>query len=224
MKSIYVVSDSGVPRALTLVTTQAIMRTLELAGLSGQTTVKEFQNWRQLNYRDNLGELAPHMSIDWYVEQVRKVSREGQLFAQAFFPLWMSEPWQKSEPHYEVTLVSEDIYDVGLNFCFGITFPGVGMVLSTRRFQDALDKYGQTECFRTLALHETGHLFGLVSRQRPGAVELLGSHCANKCVMRQGLTLNAFVDFTNNRLQDSKNEFCSECLTEIRRFGQEIKK
>jgi len=61
-------------------------------------------------------------------------------------------------------IVSDDLYVAGMNFVFGLAYPGKAAVLSTYRL-DSLDLVNKE------AIHEMGHVFGL-------------QHCTNDCVMQ----------------------------------------
>jgi archaemetzincin len=84
-------------------------------------------------------------------------------------------------------LVSDDLYVEGMNFVFGVAYPGKAAVLSTHRLPTV-------ELIVKEAIHEMGHVFGL-------------AHCTNECVMQ----------FSNSlaEAQAKPGTLCARCRARI---------
>ncbi len=109
-------------------------------------------------------------------------------------------------------ITEQDLYAVGLNWCFGSYFPdiygGKHLVISTYRT-------GTGPLLTHLATHELGHMFGVAYRGRRNTEENLGSHCTNFCVMEQRLTVDKMKEHAR-KLALRGLTFCSECQTDLR--------
>ncbi|MHA1616405.1 MAG: archaemetzincin family Zn-dependent metalloprotease [Candidatus Njordarchaeales archaeon] len=91
-----------------------------------------------------------------------------------------------------------DIYVLGLNFVFGVAFPGQGCVISTFRLKISADKNLYINRLAKTVRHELGHVFGL-------------RHCENPCVMR----------FANSlyELDLKSSNFCPTCREKLMKLG-----
>ena len=126
-----------------------------------------------------------------------------------------------SSNQYTAILTGEDINSSGgsYNFLLGLTLPGMGAIISTKRFED-LDSYTEKECIKTGTMHETGHIFNTPnSFTRKDLENNIGEHCKNKCVMRQGIIVpEDWIKMTRDRLEDKP--FCDSCENDLRNhFG-----
>lgn len=104
--------------------------------------------------------------------------------------------WRTGPERYLLGITTDDIYMSGLNFLFGLADPrrGVGVV-SMARLASTDDALVRQRLLKE-ALHETGHLLGLL-------------HCQNACVMRYSVSLQdvdakpaAFCGRCRQHLQD----------------------
>ena len=219
MKPIYLVIQEGVVADMASVALDGINAVVREAQANVQ--VKNFGVWRHKDWIDmNTGALLPYMSVDWYVEQGRKASRnKRQLYINPISYALISEPWQKAQPHWDVTVMKDDLYDDGCNFIIGGAIPYHNFVISTYRFRD-LDEFWRRECFKTSVMHELGHVFGLPNDRQDGTIEQsLGGHCTNRFIMRQGLVVpRDWLVLTRDRLEHGS--FCSTCLSELHQFFQ----
>lgn len=198
---------------------RGIREVLRFAGRERQIVVRDFGVWQTPRALRG-GRLQPFQSIGWYVlRSVRASARVGQCNATQILRDMREEPWQRDEPHYDVFLSTDDMYDGsdGNNFSIGLTAPGFGSVISAARFTDVVNAAIRTEYVQTAVMHEVGHLFGLVSlRRQRNVVESLGLHCTNRCIMRQGLSVPDWYQMTLDRL--SGRPFCEQCRRELQLF------
>ncbi len=161
--------------------------------------------------------LAPDAPIEKYVEKARRESeRSRQFSAFALLKNVHDEPWMP-RLHYDVVVVRDDVYAGSCHFVVGLSVRGVGSVISVARFRE-LASPQREECIKTVAMHEIGHVFGLISRRRRAAVDVrLGRHCANRCIMRQGLRVpDDWIAMTNDRLHG--DALCARCVCDLREF------
>ena len=111
-------------------------------------------------------------------------------------------------------LTEYDLYDNGLNWCFGSVIPdikgGSHLVMSTYRIKDL-------KTIAHVATHEFGHMFGAASEGRRNTEENLGSHCTNLCIMQQKLSVPEMTNHAN-QLSNRKNKFCYDCEQELRNY------
>jgi predicted Zn-dependent protease len=190
---------------------------LRIAGVERHVEVHNFGVWRSPNWLEGTS-LTNWNSVDWYVAHAQQASRnKHQLHGGHLLKLLYNEPWQEVKPHYDIVVTHRDIYDDDCSFCIGLAVQGLGTVISTNRFLE-LDTRSQRECIITEAMHEVGHVFGLIPDNRTDNVVMsLGLHCTNRCIMRQGLDVpHDWLKITNDRLKG--HEFCPTCRRDLARF------
>lgn len=217
IRPVYVMCEAGVDDFQLEAITAGISEVLHLAGVSPRVLVTSFGVWRQQNWQDK-GGLLPYSSIDWYIANAKKYSeKSGQLSGDAIMRDLQTEPWQKMQPHYDVVVLSSDMYSEGTNFVIGLAISGLGTVVSVARFR-SLDRDLQSECLKTEVIHELGHVFGLPREDRlENVAESLGKHCTNLCTMRQGLEVpKDWIRMTSDRL--ALGAFCSQCRQDLQGF------
>ena len=180
--------------------------------------------------------------------ELPSVSEKSQLDAEAIMGLINYEFIQKRKYKYALYIVSEDMYSGKEENCFLVGASNFlrPAIVSTYRFsQDVIqmnldemssDKKlqrfvsntGSTgtkvaelvriECIKTVAMHELGHVFGLVPETQTEDVEdIYGYHCKKKCVMRQGLSVPSdWIGHTLDRIESAV--FCPRCLGLLKDF------
>jgi len=123
---------------------------------------------------------------------------------------------------YTAILTGEDINssDGSYNFLIGLALPGIGTLISTKRFEGIDDIYTRNECIKTEVMHEIGHVFGAPNPSRKDLEDNIGNHCRNKCVMRQGVRVPIdWIKITRDRLETGK-PYCDSCEEDLRKhFG-----
>ena len=165
----------------------------------------------------------PYMSLDWYQAQA------GLRFDRGYGPqvdgsrmLYMSldEIWQEKQPHLEAMIVDRDANmqqnEGYINYCFAVTMPQFGFVLSTARFA-SLPERDRFAVIRRTAAHEFGHVLGLVERDY-NYEDSLGRHCRGEkgpCLMRQGLSLDVWLRQYKEEVKTGQ-ELCPDCLDDLK--------
>ncbi len=106
------------------------------------------------------------------------------------------------------------------NFILGATTPGCVSSISTYRFKnsDSLDPFMKRESFKSVVYHELGHLFGATDEfRRDDLVDRLGKHCGDMDIMRQGVSVSEWVDYTEDRLE-SGTVYCDSCKKSMKDY------
>ena len=149
-------------------------------------------------------------SFDWYLQQAFDSSR-GQISSEKLWDLFLKEPFQKTQRHYELAVLDTDIFTSGTNFVYGVTRPQIfnnggiisdgqgehfrvsGLLQSTHRMKEGF--FSWQKYFQGILIHEMGHFFGLASTQNPnylgyndpraqGYLDI--NHCDDRsCIMEQ---------------------------------------
>lgn len=220
-KPVYLMSESDLHPLVIKKGLEGINEVIAITKHPSLLSLKNFGTWRNDGWKIG-NSLTKYNSVDWYIAFAQDNSRKANQISSTHLQYALhNEPWQKNEQHYDIVFLKADIgdNDPNLNFMCGFAVPRHMAIASTARFTElALEE--QAECFKTLVIHEVGHMFGLPGDRRTSHVtHSLGKHCTNrKCVMRQGLTVpHDWINLTNDRLSVN-TPFCTECLSEFPKF------
>jgi predicted Zn-dependent protease len=214
-------TEPGVPPSHSNAVLEGLAEILNLAHVGNDMQVKNFGVWRNHNWLSN-NTLLDYQSVDWYIGYALDKSR-NQLHCGKLMEALVTEPWQEAEPHLDVLVLKSDLYDTGKNavsWCFGYGIEGYMAISSVNRFQKWLpnDLALQVECFKTIVMHEVGHMLGLPNSNRRDIEDNLGWHCINNnCIMRQGLNIQAWIRITEDRLR-SDTPLCPHCQQDLRNY------
>jgi len=188
------------------------------------------QNWRsnQATYNEN-GHIIyrPHESIDWYIMRAQLKAREQgrwnetrkQLSIDQLCHDLSKDPYREKYPQLSILLLKHDLYGTQsngqlLNYCLGVGMEYKFCIVSAARFIDN-DGRLNTEAFKTVLMHEFGHVLGLTESGRANTEENLGSHCLDElCIMRQRVN-GDFTDVTQARLFAKAKgipPICDDCI------------
>ena len=184
-----------------------------------KTKLHFFGNWKEDGHRDLNGLLIPHKSTQWQVESKWNASR-SQVKADGVAYEMFQDPFQVTNPHWEVIFTNKDLYITKTSFVIGVAQPDLGTLVSLKRLEAIRDEKLRRETQKTEIYHEVGHIFGLPSGRR-GDSKLeysLGAHCKSPgCSMKQGMQVPTdWVNFTTERLKAGGNPFCEECITDLK--------
>ena len=172
-----------------------------------------------------------YSSADWYVDQAKEyvtrwITASGeiidhlQLDADSIVDRLGEEPWQRSDPHIDIMMVSKELmaFDHGhpLNIVF-VLADGRVTVQSVARYR-GLPPRDRYLAIQAVIWHELGHILGMAGDLRRSHTEYnLGPHCTNYCVMRQGLSVEEWVQHA--RQATGRNRiYCPQCLADARRY------
>ncbi len=161
------------------------------------TAIRPFGTW----YLPSVPRGSPYWGTTWYVETSYDALRQ-QVVGARFLDLVREEPWQKSNPHWDVALIDRDLIDtVGdsddgrREFVLGATVPELAAVLSVHRIRGLVRSEQRELALRRVVYHYFGQVLGLPSRSRKVEVERIGRqrYCTNTCVMRYAPTVEQVV-------------------------------
>lgn len=211
---LYVMWSSDVPQPEAEAAFDGVVDVVNASGQRRDIVVLGSKLWSNGDYS----------SADWYLEEAirrqREVRNRGhglQINVNNLTQQFYEEPWQES-PHWEVSVVNNDLYADGTNFVFGVTQPDfAASVQSVRRLIDSIPAGDlRASMVRRLLRHEVGHMFGLPSWDRRNTEEKLGTHCTNVCTMRQGMSIPEWAQLTQQEVRNNVH-FCGDCLQDLAR-------
>jgi len=199
----------------------AIVDLFLTAGVEEIPPVTDYGCWRHPHYMDGQGYMVPYLSVKWYIEHAREVTRH-RVNAQAMMAAFRNEPWRRKDAlgdHYDVLLLDEPIFDPAEEEHFGLTstpgyaVSGVAAVISTYDI-DRPDRVVYS-LLKTLAMREMAHAFGAPGLRRE-AIELAPRvACTNPCILGPCLRMPEDLErLTDVRLAGPP--FCDLCLAELR--------
>jgi hypothetical protein len=190
-------------------------------GLNALPPMFDYGCWRHPHYMDDQGYMVPYLSVKWYIEHAREVTRR-RLNAQAIMAAFRKEPWRSKEmlgDHYDVLLVDQPLFDpaeeehFGLASTPGYAVNGIAAILSTHDI-DRLDRVGYS-LLKTLALRELAHAFGAPGLRREAIEMTPRISCTNPCVLGPCVKLPDELErLTDLRLAGPP--FCDLCVAELR--------
>ncbi|MBI4980748.1 hypothetical protein HZC30_04305 [Candidatus Woesearchaeota archaeon] len=190
---------------------------------------------RTEDYRNADGSLKPYKSVDWYRTRGGDWKKKtGELNADAILSalcertprkggLW--SPRGSREP-YKILVVQDKLYSPkNERYVNGIAQEWKGAIITSLGARK-LVKERFSQYFRHLAMHEMGHVLGLVPKERTEEAVDNGctrNHCTNSCAMRNGSLMEKGL--LNGFLTPDKNTYpdylCSRCQEDLRGYFQD---
>jgi len=167
---------------------------------------------------------GPHESVGWYIKNAKKRAitegRMNQISTDQYMEDMASDPWVKKIPQWQILITKQDLYGHGVNWCLGRSEEDQGCIVSTARF--LRENEFDLEDFKTVLMHEFGHIISLTNEQRVHTEEQAGPHCTNTgCIMQQRMDGN-FKDITQIRLAAKRlyglPPICQDCINEGNKF------
>ncbi len=162
--------------------------------------IRPFGNWILSDTNPN-GEYA---SLQWYLDTAQD-PKTMILHADRFLDLVLHEPWQRSNPHYDLALVHLPLTDRSARPLPGKAIRGQAAVISLHDIQTIQNDWTRLALVRRLTLHFVGQVL---------AVPIIEPHGAAACVMRPAHTLPALLALAQQEL-DADVSFCESCRQEI---------
>lgn len=172
-----------------------------------------YGNWHERDFLLPDGTLKPHASIQWQLQSKFEASR-NQIMADSVVDQMYLDPFQLTNPHWEVIFTNRDLTFREANFVIGAAQPDLGTIISLARLGSIEDPNMRTECIRTEIFHEFGHVLNLPDVTRQRNIEYaLGAHCTNNgCSMRQGMRVPLdWINLTRERMSIGGQPFCGDC-------------
>ena len=182
-------------------------------------TIRPFGTW----YIPTVPEGTPYWGTRWYVDSSFDSSRQ-QVIGERFLELVRDEPWQKSNPHWDVAIIDRDLVDrvrapvdeTRQPFALATTVPELGTVLSVHRLRGLVRPEHRQLALRRLVLNHFGQVLGLPSRSRRSGIEVVDSHrfCANQCILRPVTSVEHLVRVAERERGDSVS-LCAQCRRDV---------
>jgi len=212
MKIIHFLTAPGVKIELTHPIYKAFTDLLENLDIRDHFEIHDKGTWRESHYLDH-GNLRPHMSVDWMLDIAyrERIHKDSLNLNTAYLISNLQRYAMTQRISYSVLITDKRTIHPQIGLTFGATARYYCSVFSID-FARSNSEHDQ-EALYNLALHEFGHLFGLIlDTSRP---ELKHSHCTDSaCVMAPYLV--------NKRLNGCKS-FCQTCLRELQEFVDHVK-
>lgn len=225
MKSVSIMWTQGVETTEAQLVIVAVRDFLRLvysighrAGLAlPPTTIRPFGTWEIPSKPEG----SPYQGTHWYVDNSFDPLLQ-QVSGARFLELVRDEPWQKSNPHWDVAVIDRDLTAdaaspaIDREFALGTSAPELGTVLSVYRLRGLVRPEQRGRALRWLVLHQFGAVLGLPSRSRQSAVEEVGARrfCANHCVMHHTATVEQLVRAAEREPND-RVVLCDQCRRDI---------
>ena len=172
-KFIWLMHENGVDSHSIRGVRAGMKRFLSIAGVEDRFVPRYLGVYRETPHRLVTGELLPHQSIDWYVQEAATHSYDphGTLNADTFLNWFMKE----HPDDWVIAVVTQDIYyqmpgetPDGVE---GLASHDVGVVLSTAEHGELTRPQRQLVMMLN-TIHELGHVAGIMR------------HCGADCVMK----------------------------------------
>jgi len=164
----------------------------------------------------------PYWGTQWYIDRAYD-AESNTLVAPLFLELVRHEPWQQSDPHYDLALVAQPMtaYHPRLvpeetrGTCLSASIPGLAGIVSTAPLADLPADLAETTLAREVR-HTLGHVLEVPSADRSQNVERHGAerHCTNRCVMRHADSVGALVALTRDE-QNLGWPYCEACTADL---------
>lgn len=195
---IYIVSQEGLNPEVNAVAVEAIEELMSYFPIyKDDYPVTDLGAWKDNEYTyivdDGRTCYIPYASTQWHIENARqKAQKEGynhQLNVDVLFQTMQTDPTNEKYPQFTILLTKDDLYgETAPGFCLGMGDKGIGCVVSACRFLNDSGNFDGLlgrENFKTVLMHEFGHVIGLTYDGRNNSVDNLGAHCScSKCIMQ----------------------------------------
>jgi hypothetical protein len=181
------------------------------------TAIRPFGTW----YIPSVPRGTPYSGTTWYVDTSYDPSRQ-QVDGTRFLELVRDEPWQKSNPHWDVAVIDRDLTDAQSlsgrprDFVLGTAKPELATILSVYRLRGLVRTEQRELALRRLVFHYFGEVIGLPSNSRSTAIETIGQrrYCTNACIMRSAVTVEQVVRAAEQEGRDGV-ALCDSCQRDI---------
>ena len=196
--------QDGVTASNIVFAIKAIKKVLELAKMDGKIEIQKDKVFDPIVYRDE------NVKSEFF----------GQYNANGILDVFSLEQQKDNyDKYYTVFLIKDKIFintDEGFKSIGGVAQRGESAIVCVGYDFMAVYLGARLSSTYRLTIHEIGHMFGLISKERKGKIKLSSInqswHCANNCIMHPD---------PNSNKSFNKNIFCSICLRELRNYFKE---
>ncbi|MFI3242492.1 MAG: hypothetical protein R3Y43_08000 [Alphaproteobacteria bacterium] len=248
-RDIFITSQKGLHPLITQSAAEAISEFMEISfpEYASNYPVTNLGNWKssestinnqQFQYLSNSEKslcirqtdgslLKPFESVDWYVAfakyKAQQDKRYDELNATTLISAMKKDPTHKKIPQIQVMVLKEGIYpNKNFNYTLGIGSEGVGFVISADKFMNNDGTFRKEE-FKTVTMHEFGHVIDLTYEDRKNTREKFGPHCIDELCLMQQREDGDYSDITKIRLalkREGGLPICPDCVEAGERFFQ----
>ncbi len=212
MKSVHILVDPKVETKHTYPIYSAFADLLDALGIRGYFELHDLGAWREPDYLD-YGVKVPYKSVDWFLESAyhERVDRSCLNINTANLVSNLKIYAMKKKIDYTIFITERITIHPSTGLTFGATSKYYSSIFSLHHFHQ--NDADENKAIYHLALHEFGHLFGLIlDTSRP---HLSSSHCPdNYCIMSP---------YSVNKKLNGCASFCQTCLRELRQFVDHVK-
>lgn len=225
IKPMYIINEPGLSRLEKDAFFSGLKESLQIAGVYDifmkHDLIKDFGIKEGYSYQN--GVLITHPGVDSYLQDNCWDKDHKKLNLTNIASLFCNKPYKEDEEggynYYDIMIVHSDVIydshspeDEDIN---GVGSEGFGAIISTYKFKNWNDKL-KSDCIKTVTLHELGHMFKIIPKERTENVyEEGGLHCNNMCVMKQGRRVpGGYPAITEHRLKHGP--FCSICEKDLK--------
>src|SRR5574344_92446 len=231
-RDIFIVSQDGLNPQVNSVAFDAINELMEFFPCyKDDYPITDLGAWKSEGYiypENGKIFLSPYKSTKWHIENAKlkaeEDGRSGQLNASTLFETMQLDPTNEQIPQFTVMLTKNDLYpNTQMNYCLGVGDEGIGCIISANRFMDNDGNLVDKENFKTVLMHEFGHVIGLTYDGRENSEDIYGVHCTDEdglCIMQQRVN-GDFSDITRGRLalkEAGLPPICDDCIKAGERF------
>jgi len=175
--------------------------------------LQEHAKYQKMQIRPTPGEIdIQGFSIVNLAERMAYNPQRGQVYYTKLLDGVLNGSEARTLGKNTITLSEKDLYTDRTGWCFGCVSVdergGQHLAMSTYRIPNR-------ETFVHIATHELGHMLGAAREGRKNTVENFGSHCINKCVMEQRLSIPEMINHAKS-LRNQSDKFCYQCQSELR--------
>lgn len=157
--------------------------------------------------------LVPYESMQWFVEQAKKPNRRrgtDKIDVHILTALQFARIQRKAPDEYVVSIVKGD-FDPN---CYGLT-NGDAFTLSS-------DSCQEKEFFKTIFIHEMGHIFNATHANRAHTIQRNGPHCTNPLCIMGASNYHQLRDERLRRRANGQPPFCDDCISSMRDYMANI--
>lgn len=174
-------------------------------------TIRPFGDWVILTMPRG----SAYSSIDWYLDRCRPRDSQ-QIDGPTYLRLVELEPWQSSSPHFDVTLVAQDMTNADGDSVLNMALPGLATIASAYRVRQLGSHEARILGLRHLVAHALGRAVGIPLATRSTSVTSQDDnlYCANHCAMRPCINLRDLMQYSMENV-GQPNLYCDTCEHEL---------
>jgi hypothetical protein len=176
---------------------------------------------------------TPYRSARWYIEQTGGL-QANQVDGERFLQTVLQEPWQKTDPHYDLAIIDQELMCFGAEDregpLMGMAVSGSAAVTSVAPLRSISNLRLRLLALRRLVLHFAGYMFGLpvvsppldldpsaleqMARREQERAEEDAGHCSERCAMRYAPTVEILLSHAIEEIEH-RVLYCPHCRQEL---------